>query len=132
VDVVLLRQRKRGPPLLAPAELAPYQDFVAFAFTAWQPTVRRALGPLLGAPQAPPPDLDLDVPPSALPFEGWLTLFLYVRRTAPPEALRAVEGAAERLARQQRGLQKEHRTRAGRGRGRGDPAGGTRRTDPVS
>jgi 23S rRNA (adenine-N6)-dimethyltransferase len=133
VDVVLLRLRKRGPPLLAPAELALYQDLVAFAFTAWQPTVRRVLGLLLGVPHAPPPDLDLDldVPPSALPFESWLTLFRYVRRAAPPEALRAVEGAAERLARQQRGLQKEHRTRAGRGRGRGGRPGGTRRTDPV-
>jgi 23S rRNA (adenine-N6)-dimethyltransferase len=114
VDVVMLRLRKRGPPLLAPADLAPYRDFVAFGFTAWQPTVRRALGPLLGPP---PPGLDLDVPPSALPFEDWLALFRHVRRTAPREALRAMEGAAARLARQQQGLQKEHRTRTGPGRG---------------
>ena len=119
VEVVLLRLRKRGPPLLPAAELAPYDDFVAYGFTAWQATVRRALGPLIGSP---PPGLDLDVPPSALPFEDWLTLFHHVRRRAPPDALRTIEGAAARLAGQQQGLQKEHRSRAGRRVERPGPA----------
>jgi 23S rRNA (adenine-N6)-dimethyltransferase len=108
VDVVMLRLRKRGPPLVGPAEATPYRDFVAFGFTAWRPTVRSALDAVL---DSAPPGLDLDVTPSAFPFDAWLTLFRHYLRSAPPPARRRVAGAAARLERRQAGLQKEHRTR---------------------
>jgi 23S rRNA (adenine-N6)-dimethyltransferase len=95
VDVVLLRLRKRGPPLLSATDEALYRDVVAHAFGAWRPTVRRALGGLL---PSPPPGVDLRVTPSALPFDSWLTLFRHFQRTAPADARRRVAGAAGRVA----------------------------------
>jgi 23S rRNA (adenine-N6)-dimethyltransferase len=39
VDVVMLRLRKRGPPLVRHVDRQWFRDFVAYVFTAWEPTV---------------------------------------------------------------------------------------------
>lgn len=116
VDVVMLRLRKRGPPLVAREDARRYRDFVAAVFTAWQPTVGQAVAHLLDQ-RAPAwiteeTELDLDRPPTALPFEEWLALFAAVR-TLDDGAWRKIDGAEERLRRQQAGVQKVHRTRVG-------------------
>ena len=47
VDVVLLRLRQREVPLVSPGNAALFEDFTAYVFTAWQPTVREALARVL-------------------------------------------------------------------------------------
>jgi 23S rRNA (adenine-N6)-dimethyltransferase len=85
VEVVLLRLRKRGPPLLTPSEAPSYRDFVTHAFTARAPSLRR--------------------------FEEWLKHFRRFQVSATPRSREKVRGAEARLREQQAGLQKEHRTR---------------------
>jgi 23S rRNA (adenine-N6)-dimethyltransferase len=115
VDVVLFRLRKRGPPLLSPAELQPFRDFVVHGFTAWQPTLRAAYRVLLDrraeACLRERTGYDLSVLPSALPFDAWLTLFRCFREIASPRAHAALDGAERRLRAQQSQIQKDHRTR---------------------
>jgi 23S rRNA (adenine-N6)-dimethyltransferase len=91
VDVVLLRLRKRGPPLVPDEEVALFRDFVAHGFSAWQPSLRRAyagvldaraepwLRQRLGAVEARP---RLDATPRQLSFDEWLALFWYFKESA--------------------------------------------------
>jgi 23S rRNA (adenine-N6)-dimethyltransferase len=119
VEVVMLRLRKRGPPLIDSDHAQLFRDFVVFAFTAWQPTVRDALVPVYGAAQARRighrSSVDLGRPPTAVRFEDWLKLFAaFVIEVSEPKQ-RAILGAEGRLRDQQAMLRKEHRTRvAGR------------------
>ncbi len=116
VEVVLLRLRKRGPPLVSPADAQDFRDLVVFAFTAWQPTLRAAFAPVLDAPTLRRIErrtgCDLGRPPTAVPFPAWLDLFATIRDAAGERATRAIRGAEDRLRRQQAGLDKIHRTRA--------------------
>jgi 23S rRNA (adenine-N6)-dimethyltransferase len=117
VDVVMLRLRKRGPPLVAPARRQLYLDFVTASFTAWQPSIGAALGRQLGAHVAHKLVADVGVDPglrpSEVPFATWLELFRRFARLSAGIHVR-VAGAGSRLSRQQRRLHKEHRTRAPR------------------
>lgn len=117
VNVVLMRVRKRGPPLVPAAEAQLYRDLIVAVFTAWRPSVGRSLSAVIGARGAARLLRAADIEPatksSAIPLSGWLALH---RRFAQlPEPLRArVAGAELRLRRQQRRLSKRHRTRAPR------------------
>jgi 23S rRNA (adenine-N6)-dimethyltransferase len=125
VAVVLLRLRRREEPLVAPCEAALFRDFAAYVFTAWQPTVREALTRIL--PRRLVADIErtagvsLVCPPSDIPFTAWISLVDTFRAVAG-ERVAAVEGARERLRRQQLHLQKVHRTRTSRAPSRtGEP-----------
>src|SRR5215469_2310045 len=81
VDVVMLRLRKRGPPLVRSADRQCFRDFVVHSFTTWQPGrtssiesifTRQQLRHLRGEL-----GVDFDVTPTAIPFEHWLCLFEY-------------------------------------------------------
>ena len=115
VAVVLLRLRRREASLVALPDAALFGDFAAYVFTAWQPTVREALARIL--PRRLVADLEraagvpLACPPSDIPFTAWIPL-AEAFRTMAGERVAAVEGARERLNRQQLQLQKVHRTRA--------------------
>jgi 23S rRNA (adenine-N6)-dimethyltransferase len=109
VDVVLLRLRKRGPPLLTPAEAQDYRDFVTYGFTAWQPTVSSAYAEVLEPRHTA--EMELSVKPTDLPFGDWLCLFRRFADLASPGGRALVRGAEGRLRTQQGTLQKEHRTR---------------------
>jgi 23S rRNA (adenine-N6)-dimethyltransferase len=115
VDVVLLRLRKRGPPLLVDADGQLYRDFVSACFTAWQPTVGAALGRVLGRRPAAGvvaiAGVDAGARPTATSFPAWLRLFRAFLTAGGPAARQAVAGAEARLRRQQAGLRKRHRTR---------------------
>jgi 16S rRNA A1518/A1519 N6-dimethyltransferase RsmA/KsgA/DIM1 with predicted DNA glycosylase/AP lyase activity len=117
VAVVLLRLRRRETPLVASPDAALFGDFAAYAFTAWQPTVREALARILPRRQAAEVErtagVSLACPPSDIPFTAWLSL-ADAFRTVARERVVAVEGARERLERQQLQLHKVHRTRASR------------------
>jgi 23S rRNA (adenine-N6)-dimethyltransferase len=114
VEVVLLRLQRRSVPLVAPCDAALFGDFTAYVFGAWQPSVRDALTLLL--PKRAVVDIErtaglsLDRPPSAVPFASWLRLVVAFRSTAGPR-IAVVQGAHDRLQRQQAGLRKVHRTR---------------------
>lgn len=122
VDVVMLRLRKRGPPLVPEEERRSYRDFVTHCFTSRHRTLRGTLSPLIGRERAhrllAGLGLGADATPSAVRFEHWLALHACFALLAGPEARRAVRGAEERLQRAQDGLTKSYRTRAGGARQR--------------
>src|SRR5215217_5678367 len=117
VEVVLLRLQRRAVPLLTPCEAALFADFTAYVFTAWQPTVREALARILPRQAVASVEcaarVSLDRPPSAIPFASWVQLAGAFGDVAG-EGVAAVQGARERLERQQVAIQKVHRTRRSR------------------
>jgi len=113
VDVVMLRLRKRGPPLVVESDAQLYRDFTTHVFTASSTSMVRCLGTLLGYRRGPR-DFGIrdDAKPSEVRFEQWLALFYCFKLVASKGARQLIAGAEERLRQQQQGLQKLHRTRA--------------------
>jgi len=117
VDVVFVRVRKRGPPLVPTRDRRLYLDFIAATFTAWRPSIGRSLSGAIGAGIARrllvAAAVDQTSKPSAIPLRSWLAL--YEQFAQLPESVRArVLGAELRVRRQQRRLSKRHRARAPR------------------
>jgi 23S rRNA (adenine-N6)-dimethyltransferase len=117
VDVVMLRLRKRGPPLIVHSRRQLYRDFVTGCLTAWQPSIGAALSRQLGATVAhrllADVGLDPGPRPSDVSFAVWLDLFRRFARLPAVIHLR-FGGAEGRLSRQQQRLQKRHRSRVPR------------------
>lgn len=115
VEVVFLRLRKRGPPLVTAVDARTYRDFVVFAVTAWRATLHDALSGAVDRAGIRRIERDCGVDlrraPTSVPFVDWLDLFAAFLAGADERALRAIGGAESRLRAEQRGLQKEHRTR---------------------
>jgi 23S rRNA (adenine-N6)-dimethyltransferase len=117
VEVVLLRLKRRDVPLVAASDAARFGDLATYVFTAWQPTVRAALARVL--PRGTVTAIEraggvaLDRAPSEMPFPDWVAL-ADACLTIAGERLDVVQGARERLERQQSQLQKVHRTRGAR------------------
>ena len=116
VDVVMLRLRKRGPPLINSTDRQPFRDFVVFIFTHWQPSAPTALKSIFTRPQRKYIQRELgfnpDIPPASLPFEYWLKLFEYFKTVATEQTKQSIGGSEQCLIQQQNNLQKIHRTRA--------------------
>jgi len=117
VDVVMLRLRKRGPPLVAHQQSRLYRDFVVAGFTAWRPSIGGAFERRFGARVThrllAAVELHPDRRPSDVPFAKWLRLFETFSHL--PLTIRGrVAGAEDRLLRQQRRIEKRHRTRVPR------------------
>ncbi len=115
VEVVMLRLRKRGPPLLAAGEAQRFRDLVTYCFTAWRPTVGHALASVLNPAQLAAlgraAGVALKMKPADVPFEQWLVLFRALAAVGGERAWAGIAGAEARLREQQAGLQKLHRTR---------------------
>jgi 23S rRNA (adenine-N6)-dimethyltransferase len=115
VDVVMLRLRKRGPPLIAHTEISLFRDFVTYCFISNQPSLKSTFKQLLSFNQCRvlyrSINDDLSVPPTALSFTQWRCLFASFKQVATPQVLLAIRGSERHLRRQQAGLQKLHRTR---------------------
>jgi 23S rRNA (adenine-N6)-dimethyltransferase len=115
VDVVMLRLRKRGPPLVRSRERRCFRDFAVYVFTARRPTVCSTLATIFTRQQLRhlrhDLSFDLDVTPTSITFGQWLTLFEYFKTVGADRALRLIAGSEDRLLRQQQRLQKTHRTR---------------------
>jgi 23S rRNA (adenine-N6)-dimethyltransferase len=115
VDVVMLRMRKRGPPLISQSEMSLFRDFVVYCFTTFQPSLKNTLKHLLGFRQyqslARSVNFDLAVSPTTLRFTQWHCLFDAFKHTASPYALLTINSSEQRLHRQQATLEKSHRTR---------------------
>jgi 23S rRNA (adenine-N6)-dimethyltransferase len=115
VDVVMLRLRKRGPPLVHSADRQHFRDFVTHIFTAWQPTLGSTFKSIFSRQQLKyiqrELDIELDATPTFLSFEQWLNLFTYFKTVGNKQAWQAILGSEKQLLQQQIGLQKIHRTR---------------------
>ncbi len=115
VDVVMLRLRKRGPPLVQHADRQFFRDFIVYCFTTWRSTQGSSLSTLFTRHQRKyihhALGIDLHGTQTSLSFEQWLNLFNYFKTVANKQARRLIVGSEKRLVRQQQGLQKIHRTR---------------------
>ncbi len=115
VDVVMLRLRKRGPPLVCDADRQCFRDLVTYLFTAWRPTLASSLTSLFPHQYLShlqrELDVDLDMPPTSLSFEQWLRLFERFKAARNTRVASMIAGSERTLARQQARLQKIHRTR---------------------
>jgi 23S rRNA (adenine-N6)-dimethyltransferase len=122
VDVVLLRLRKRGPPLVSRTDRQCYRDFVVYSFTTWRPTLDSILKDIFTRHQRKQLSrelgIDLAATPTALSFEQWLDMFAYFKNIGNEQARQVIAGSEERLLQQQKKLQKIHRTRLSRSPGR--------------
>ncbi len=116
VEVVMLRLRKRGPPLVMPVDRQRFRDFVVYGFTAWRPTLGGTLKGIFPGQQLKRVcrnlGIDLEGGPASLPFEQWLNLFECFKSIGNEQAMHMISGSEKRLAQQQNQLQKIHRTRA--------------------
>lgn len=112
VDVVMLRLRKRGPPLVNRADRQCFRDFVVYTFTTWRPTLGDTLKGIITRRQlkhlSRELGIDLDATPTSLTFEQWLSAFEYFKNVGNEQA---IAGSEKRLIEQQKRLQKIHRTR---------------------
>jgi 23S rRNA (adenine-N6)-dimethyltransferase len=118
VDVVMLRMRKRGPPLVNGSDRQCFRDFAVHLFTAWRPTLGAALTGVFTRQQLKQVHKELgfhvDVPPTSLAFEQWLKLFAYFKVFRNERTMRLISGSEHRLTQQQRRLQKIRTTRSDR------------------
>ena len=117
VDAVFLRVHKRGPPLVALADAHHFRDFAVALFTSRSPSVAeraaRVFGRRTGLRLVASAGLGRDVSPSEVDLTTWLRLYNEFRQL-PATIQRRTYGSEARLRRQQRRLQKSHRTRAPR------------------
>jgi 23S rRNA (adenine-N6)-dimethyltransferase len=115
VDVVMLRLRKRGPPLVGNAERQRFRDFVVYGFTTWRPTLRAILKGIFTGQQLKHVRRELAVDfattPTSLSFEQWLNVFEYFKNVGNEQAMHKIVGSEQRLRQQQQSIQKVHRTR---------------------
>jgi 23S rRNA (adenine-N6)-dimethyltransferase len=118
VDVVLLRISKRSPPLISAVDRQPFRDFVVYCFSQWQPDLACTLKKVLSGRQVNAIEKrlgqDLNVSPTALPFEDWLHLFASFKTVGTAQTWSVLFGSEKRLVRQQNKLQKMHRSRTTR------------------
>jgi 23S rRNA (adenine-N6)-dimethyltransferase len=115
VDVVMLRLRKRGPPLVREADARLYRDFLAYCFTARRPRLTNTLERLFSRRHSRSIASEIGVgpddTPSTLRFDQWLCLFQALKRADSGARVRVMHSERQ-LHAQQRRLQKVHRTRA--------------------
>jgi 23S rRNA (adenine-N6)-dimethyltransferase len=114
VDVVMLRLRKRGPPLVNRVDRQCFRDFVVYGFTTWQPTLGHILKGIFTRQQLQCMRKDLDIDPDATPtsltFEQWLNVFECFKNVGNRQAMHVIMGSEKRLIQQQKRLEKVHRT----------------------
>jgi 23S rRNA (adenine-N6)-dimethyltransferase len=118
VDVVMLRLRKRGPPLIKQADRQLFRDFVVYGFTTWQPCLSRIFKGIFTPQQFRQAGrklgFDIDTTPSSVRFEQWLKLFDYFKCVGDIQTLQTISGSERRLRQRQALLQKVHQTRVPR------------------
>ncbi len=115
VDVVLLRFRKRGPPMVLHTDKQRFHDFVIYGFTRWKPTLGDTLKDLFSGQQLKRVSrdfgIDLEDGPASLAFEQWMDLFECFKNLRNEQAIHTISRSEKRLTQQQIRLRKIHRTR---------------------
>jgi 23S rRNA (adenine-N6)-dimethyltransferase len=120
VDVVMLRLRKRGPPLVGHPDAQLFRDLVVHGFVARGPSLGRTLERLFGRRRARQLEQHVGLAraatPSGVSFERWLDLFHALDAADRARVAQRLAGAEWRLRRLHDGLPKLHRTRLARTR----------------
>jgi 23S rRNA (adenine-N6)-dimethyltransferase len=114
VEVVMLRLRKRGPPLVAPEQVQVYRDFVVAVFTARADSVHGTLRSLLGkqlGSRLARRFWRIQAKPSQTKPSQWVELFAAALHILGDQLQWRVADAERRLQHQHMRLQKMHRTR---------------------
>ncbi len=115
VDVVMMRMRKRGPPLIERADAQLFRDFVVYAFTTRQPTLRDTFKGIFSSKQFRRLSKHIGFDPAATPtlltFDQWLQMFNYFKSASNVQTRQLIAGSERHLRKQQARLQKMHRTR---------------------
>ncbi len=113
VDAVMLRLRKRWPPLVVSAKAQLFRDFVVLLFTAASPsvgdTLSRVVGRRRGMRLARSVDM-VDAPPTDVSMQRWLELFYVTDNVVGEELGWRVAHAERRLRWLEHRLRKRHRT----------------------
>jgi len=122
VDAVLLQIKRRENPEVLDEQRQDYRDFVIYGFNQWKPTLKEALVKIFTHKQfvglAHDLGFEISAKPTDLTFEQWLGLFNYFLVGVEESKKELIHGAERRLRKQQVRLQKDHRTRIKRGKGR--------------
>jgi 23S rRNA (adenine-N6)-dimethyltransferase len=115
VDVVMLRLRKRGPPLIKGSDRQLFRDFVVYGFTTWRSSLRSIFKGVFTSQQIKRAErqvgFDANATPTSIQFEQWLKLFDYFKFVGDVCAIQTVLGSERRLRQRQEVLEKVHRTR---------------------
>lgn len=114
INAVLARFDKRKEPLVDPTLLQLYRDFVIYGYNQWQPTVLEAFKRVFSGRQINIISQTSGVAglkPSQLSAEQWIILFNSFMQYVPVDKKAIVKGAEEKLKSQQRGMQRQYRTR---------------------
>lgn len=135
VDSVLLRISRREPPLIPWDEREQFRRVVEAIYSAWQPTVVRALRRLLPRDIATDvtarSEVSLAVRPAQLPIEGWIAVYEVLSGCDDDRAWASIDLASGRLRRQQEELRRPTRTGGSR-RELSVRSRGPRRREPIS
>jgi 23S rRNA (adenine-N6)-dimethyltransferase len=118
VDVVMLRLRKRGPPLIKHSDRQLFRDFVVYGFTAWRPCLRSIFKDIFTFRQIKQAErrigFDADATPTSVRFEQWLQVFDYFKQVGAIQAIQTISGSERQLRQRQGLIEKIHRTRVER------------------
>jgi len=114
VDTVLIHIKKRKKPLIKRDQKKLYQDFIVYGFSQWKPTLKKALQKIFTYKQLKrlSKDLkfDLSAKPTELNFDQWIGLFNYFLIGVDENKKLMVYGSRSVLKKQQKMLQKVHRS----------------------
>lgn len=115
VDTVLLAIQKLEQSLIQSNQAAQYKDFVTYGFTSVRPNLKKGYKNVFGHIQflklADELKFAADAKPTDLNFEQWLGMFNYFLNGVEPRRQGQILGSSEKLSRQQKTLDKIHRTR---------------------
>jgi len=114
VDAVLVMFKRREMPLVEPQLTQLFRDFVVYGYNQWKPTVLEAFEKIFSHKQRVILEKKADIrgaTPRDLNLGQWLVLFAAFVDYVSGDKKAAVEGAEERLKKQQEQLQKQFRTR---------------------
>jgi 23S rRNA (adenine-N6)-dimethyltransferase len=113
VNTVLAKFIKKEYPLIKYENWQEYRDFVIYGYNQWKPTILEAFGEVFSYKQSKIIKRNFGVggmKPSELNIEQWVKVFETYRQYVPEFKKEKVRGAEKRLKRQQKGLEKRHRT----------------------
>ena len=115
VNVVLMKIKKRGNPLIEEKQTQIYRDFIVYGFTHFKSNLKNTFKKIFTYEQFKRLSYNLKIEKSLLPtdltFEQWLGLFECFLTKVDESKKSLVIGAENRLKKQQSHLQKIHRTR---------------------
>ncbi len=115
VNIVMLRLLKRKTPLIPDPSKSLYGDFIVYITTRWKPSLRESLENIFTGEQmilmAQSLDIDMEIKPLDLKFEGWIRLFNTFLRYEDEGKKKAISGSLNLQRERERSLRKVYRTR---------------------